>query len=163
LPPKQRSDYQVEVGGEIRLASHGRARRSAHYKQATSGQRAQVPTGEVPQPPPHFVSHHSRADRLAYHEADTRRLAAVALDQQVPRDQRPSGPAAALNGRGEVGTPPHPSGRRKHGATTALTRQRQTLTRARPFRRRAARIARPALVRIRRRNPWVFARWRLFG
>jgi hypothetical protein len=43
------------------------------------------------------------------------------------------------------------------------SRQRQTLTRARPFRRLAARIARPARVRMRRRNPWVFARRRLFG
>jgi hypothetical protein len=33
----------------------------------------------------------------------------------------------------------------------------------RPLRRRAARIARPARVRMRRRNPWVFARRRLFG
>jgi hypothetical protein len=40
---------------------------------------------------------------------------------------------------------------------------RQTLTRARPLRRRAARIARPARVRMRSRNPCVFARWRLFG
>jgi hypothetical protein len=84
LPPKQRSDYQVEVGGEIRLASHGSARRSAHYKQATSGQRTQVPTGEMPQPPPHLITNHSRADRLAYHETNQRWLLAVAPDQQVP-------------------------------------------------------------------------------
>jgi hypothetical protein len=80
LPPKQCSDYQVDVGGEIRLASRGRARRSAHYKQATSRQRAQVPTGEVPQPPPHLVPDHSRADRFAYHEADASRFLALAPD-----------------------------------------------------------------------------------
>jgi hypothetical protein len=152
LPPKQRFDYQVEVGGEIRLASPSRARRSTHYKQATSGQGPQVPTREVPQPPPHFIPNHSRADRLAYHEADERRLLAPAPDQQVPGDQRSTGSAAALDCGGEVRTPPHPRGRRKHGATT-LRRQRQTLTRARPFRRLAARIARPARVRMRRRNP----------
>src|SRR5262249_26587521 len=39
----------------------------------------------------------------------------------------------------------------------------QTLTRARPFRRLAARIARPARVRMRSRKPCVFARRRLFG
>lgn len=33
----------------------------------------------------------------------------------------------------------------------------------RPLRRRAARIARPARVFIRRRKPWVFARRRVFG
>jgi hypothetical protein len=35
--------------------------------------------------------------------------------------------------------------------------------RARPFRRRAARIDRPALVRMRKRNPWRFARRRTLG
>jgi hypothetical protein len=98
LPPKQRSDYQVEVGGEIRLASHGRARRSAHYKQATSGQRTEVPTGEMTKPPPHLITDDSRADRLAYHETDTRGLLAIAPDQQVSGDQRTAGPAAALDG-----------------------------------------------------------------
>ncbi len=34
---------------------------------------------------------------------------------------------------------------------------------SRPLRRRAARIARPARVRIRRRKPWTLARRRLFG
>jgi len=33
----------------------------------------------------------------------------------------------------------------------------------RPLARRAARVARPALVDMRLRNPWVFARLRLFG
>ena len=34
---------------------------------------------------------------------------------------------------------------------------------SRPLRRRAAMMARPARVRMRRRKPWVFARRRLFG
>jgi hypothetical protein len=38
-----------------------------------------------------------------------------------------------------------------------------TASRERPLRRRAAMIARPARVRMRRRKPWVFARRRLFG
>ena len=41
--------------------------------------------------------------------------------------------------------------------------QPETLRRLRPLRRRAARIARPARVRIRKRKPWVFARRRVFG
>src|SRR2546430_17598128 len=44
-----------------------------------------------------------------------------------------------------------------------VVRPGQTLTRARPLRRRAARTARPALVRMRSRKPWVLARRRLFG
>ena len=41
--------------------------------------------------------------------------------------------------------------------------QPETLRRLRPLRRRAARIDRPARVRIRRRKPCVFARRRVFG
>ena len=41
--------------------------------------------------------------------------------------------------------------------------QPETLRRLRLLRRRAARIARPARVRIRKRKPWVFARRRVFG
>jgi len=58
LPPKQCSDYQVEVGGKIRLAGFSSARRSADYKQATSRQQPQVPAGEVPQPPSDCISDH---------------------------------------------------------------------------------------------------------
>src|SRR5207245_1390143 len=39
----------------------------------------------------------------------------------------------------------------------------QAERRSRPLRRRAARMARPARVRMRNRKPWVFARRRLFG
>jgi hypothetical protein len=60
---------------------------------------------------------------------------------------------------GQSSDPGHPPARsRGHRG-----RAGQTLTRARPLRRRAARIARPARVRMRSRNPCVFARWRLFG
>src|SRR6266550_6392471 len=44
-----------------------------------------------------------------------------------------------------------------------VVRPGQTLTRARPLRLRAARMARPARVRMRSRKPCVFARRRLFG
>jgi hypothetical protein len=74
LPPKQSSDYQVEVGGEIRLAGRGRARRGADYKQATSRQHPQVPSGEVPQPPSHSISDHRRAHSPADDETNARGL-----------------------------------------------------------------------------------------
>jgi hypothetical protein len=88
-------------------------------------------------------------------------------------DQRP---AAALPGGRRAGSVRTPSAsasvrlREAQAITAALAgpRQRQarvgqTLIRARPLRRRAARIARPARVRMRSRNPCVFARRRLFG
>jgi hypothetical protein len=62
--------------------------------------------------------------------------------------------------------------RRTPVAAEAVTRPAACLLRCcpcqaesseRPLRRRAARMARPARVRMRSRKPWVFARRRLFG
>jgi hypothetical protein len=56
------------------------------------------------------------------------------------------------------------SGRRQEAPVlTPAAGAGQTLTRARPLRRRADRTARPARVRMRSRNPCVLARRRLFG
>ncbi len=49
------------------------------------------------------------------------------------------------------------------GPANRAQRMRQAEISARPLRRRAARMARPARVRMRSRKPWVFARRRLFG
>ncbi len=49
------------------------------------------------------------------------------------------------------------------GSMGTGTSGRQADSSSRPLRRRAARMARPARVRIRSRNPWVLARRRLFG
>lgn len=57
--------------------------------------------------------------------------------------------------RGEVRTAPEPGTGRKHVG--------QAESFERPLERRAAMIARPARVRIRRRKPWVLARRRLLG
>lgn len=63
-----------------------------------------------------------------------------------------------------------PGDRREFRGRPQAVRGRQHASRSiqadssvRPLRRRAARMARPARVRIRSRNPWVFARRRLFG
>ena len=88
--------------------------------------------------------------------------------QGAPADGRSAAP-------GRTGRRPGPSRRTPPDAASAQLREAsaitaakngcagQTLTRARPLRRRAARTARPALVRMRSRNPCVFARRRLFG
>jgi hypothetical protein len=114
LPPKQRPDYQVDVGGKIRLASRSRARASAQYKQATSRQRLQITTGQMPQAPFHPVSHDCSAYLPADDEADQRRVTLIRLHEQVTRDQRPARPAAASCRRSEVGPPPHPRRCREH-------------------------------------------------
>jgi hypothetical protein len=57
--------------------------------------------------------------------------------------------------RGELVPAPQPCPGRQHVG--------QAESRERPLARRAERMARPARVRIRRRNPWVLARRRVFG
>jgi hypothetical protein len=119
LPPKQSSDYQVEVGGEIRLAGRSRARRGADYKKATSRQQAQVPSGEVPEPSPDRIPDHSGTHRPADDETDASRLGAiVGSDEKVARHELPPSFAAAAGREPEVSTAPHPRGCRKHGDQT---------------------------------------------
>jgi hypothetical protein len=62
-------------------------------------------------------------------------------------------------GRGTSGE----SDRRSLTRANPVTLRPQTASCSRPLRRRAARTARPARVRIRSRKPWTFARRRLFG
>ena len=74
-------------------------------------------------------------------------------DDSVGYTQLPAG----AQGRGDIGSAGQPVTPGQHRSTV------QTDRRLRPLARRAESTARPARVRIRRRNPWVFARRRLFG
>jgi len=115
----------------------------------------------MPQPPPDPIPHHRGANCPAHHKAHARRLRRIGNYQQMTGEQWAPGPAAALRRGREIGSPPHSRCRREHCPSAAAARQ--TLTRERPFRRLAERIARPARVRMRSRKPCVFARRRLFG
>jgi len=84
-------------------------------------------------------SHTGRRRPGAGHRSALRRLPAAW--------RRSPWPSAAGDARGARGPDPTP----------------QADSSERPLRRREARIARPARVRIRRRKPWVLARRRLFG
>jgi hypothetical protein len=171
LPPKQCSDYQVEFGGEIRLACGSGPGIGTYHQQATFRKRPEIPAGQMSKLTAHTVAHHSASHSAAHDEADPGRLIVARPAEQVRGDQLPTCAAPAARRRRELGPPPHPRCRGEHRAVTpapARPRRRpasagQTLTRARPLRRRAARIARPARVRMRSRNPCVFARRRLFG
>jgi hypothetical protein len=180
LPPHQRAHHQIQFGGEICLARGRSLWMSAYHKQATSRQSGQVPTQYRTKAPPHLVPDHCVPHRLAYHEADQRSLRLVATtDQQVTGQQPAPGTAATAHRELELSSAAHPGFCGKHarpppsrgaaqsggGKQPARGRGEQghTLTLARPFRRRAARTARPALVRMRSRNPCVLARRRLFG
>jgi hypothetical protein len=79
------------------------------------------------------------------------------------RDQAVAARAVtAADDRREVARAPHPIGGRQHGPGKQRDAA-QADNSLRPLRRRAEMMARPARVRIRNRNPCVFARRRLFG
>jgi hypothetical protein len=125
----------------------------------------QVPRCHVAKPPANPISHHCLTDATAHDESNHRRLIGVRPHSKVPDNQGPAEPLPATNRGREVRTPPHPRGRGQHRRPPSPRRHGagQTLTRARPLRRRAARMARPARVRMRSLNPCVLARRRLFG
>ena len=62
-----------------------------------------------------------------------------------------------------AGSPPSCAFSSNRGNTVVVQARCQADSSARPLRRRAARMARPARVRIRRRKPWVRLRRRLLG
>jgi hypothetical protein len=120
------------------------------------------------------VAHHRVAHRLADHEPAPGNRARVGHDRIDP-DRIDHGRAEAgdLLGRDGVhdepgapnaaSLPGHEPKVVATGQSTGRGEQAQADRLLRPLRRRAARIARPARVRMRRRNPWVRARRRLFG
>jgi len=125
----------------------------------------QIPRDQVTQAPTDPVAYHGLADGPAHDEPHSRGLIDACPDSEVPDQQRPPEPAAASDRGREVGLLAHPGHRGQHRTAPLHRRCRaaQTLTRARPLRRRDARMARPARVRMRSLNPCVFARRRLFG
>ena len=121
----------------------------------------------MPEPAADPVADHGAADGAGDHEADLWRGAfaggrtvatACAVHHEEGGRITWTGPGSAATGaqrRGKVVAAPQPGAGREHAG--------QAESRERPLARRPARIARPARVRMRRRNPWVLARRRLFG
>jgi hypothetical protein len=137
---------------------------SAQHKQATSRKPMQVPRSQVPEPTTNPVSNHGRADGAAHDEPHPWRLICVRPHVQVTCNEPPTEPYSASSSF-EVRPAAHARSSGQHH-TPPSSRWRsagQTLTRARPLRRRAASTARPARVRMRSLKPCVFARRRLFG
>lgn len=124
----------------------------------------------MPQPADHPVPNHRVPDRLADHEPDARNPAGFGQVDTAGTHAKPSDFLSRDGMYDEPGTPStaappghepkvvaagQSGGRGEHAA--------QADRLLRPLRRRAARIALPARVRMRRRNPWVRARRRLLG
>ena len=167
-PPCRRSKVRTTTSSSaansacLAVAAWGLARNTSRLP---LGRLCRYPDGQVTQATFDLVAYHRRADRAAHDETDSGRLIDIGPDAQMPGQQGLARPAAFLDGCGEVRFAPHPRGRGKHRTPPSPRRRDagQTLTRARPLRRRAASTARPARVRMRSLNPCVFARRRLFG
>src|SRR5580693_1735823 len=86
LPPKQSADYQVEFGGEIRLAGGSGPGIGTHHQQATFRKRPEIPAGQMTQPAADLVAHHSTPHGPAHHEAHPGRLIVARLPEQVAGD-----------------------------------------------------------------------------
>jgi hypothetical protein len=109
------------------------------------------------------VADHGVADRLAHDQADPRAgLGRIACAVEQVHDQgSTTRPPARTHGAPEGIAVTQPMGRGEH--EDVMSGLAQTARLLRPLRRRAEMIARPARVRMRRRNPCTLWRRRLFG
>jgi hypothetical protein len=110
----------------------------------------------------HAVSDHGSTNSLCHHKAETRWLGASALGEVD--DRMVSGDALAPTHCGAEVISAHDAVRVcKHNSDRDRCGSRYAESSVRPFARRAARMPRPARVRMRRRKPCTLARLRLFG
>jgi hypothetical protein len=139
-----------------RQAAHARPR--ATRPEAPPGER-----GDVTQAAHQPVADHGIADALADDEAATCRGPGPVdgiRAQKVDHQQRRARPGAPAHHRREVGGRAETLRVSQHGRRQSPAQAERL---SRPLRRRAARMARPARVRMRRRNPCVLARRLLLG
>jgi hypothetical protein len=111
----------------------------------------------------HAIADHGVAHRLADDQSDLRGGAGLArcVEEQVYDQGSTTGPPAGSHGAPEGITVAQPvSGGEHEGLMSELA---QTARLLRPLRRRCEMMARPARVRMRRRNPCTLWRRRLFG
>jgi hypothetical protein len=115
----------------------------------------------MPQPSPDRVAGHGVSDGFGHDEPGARDAIIGWADANMDHQAAAAGATPTAKHRGEVAVTPQTLGGREHALVPHW--QRQAERRARPLDRRAEITARPARVRMRRRNPWVFARRRLLG
>jgi hypothetical protein len=161
-----------EVSAEFR-ASHARGRRSRpDHQVGGSRQERQVIPDEMAELALHPVADHGIADRLAHDQAHPRaivlaRAAGIGCVVEQVHDQGSTArPPARTHGAPEGVAVAQPLIDSEHGAVpmmTGMSALAQTARLLRPLRRRAEMMARPARVRMRRRNPCTLWRRRLFG
>ncbi len=175
--PAEPAQRGIQVDPEIRAGGGGsRWQRSDHQRAALRQSSESLPH-QVPQPAADPVPDDRVADRLTHDKAHPgrhwpspggRALSPIGIvhgvvpgggrHQGMHHQPGPTSTTSPANHRPELLATGEPGGRGEHGFA-----QDQADSSARPLRRRAARMARPARVRMRSRNPWVLARRRLLG
>ncbi len=156
------ADRAPHRGGQLSARRTGGWWQRPHDDSGASRQIVQRRSQHVPKSPFDPVSYDCSPNRSAHHKARAGRLGRTGRSRQQMDDDKLTGGATALSHRrGKLPAPADPLGGRKHGESSQ--RVGQADSRLRPFVRRAAMIARPARVRMRRRKPCVLARRRLLG
>jgi hypothetical protein len=134
----------------------GGTRQCPDDQQRPSGHASEAVAQQMAQPSTDGVAGDGVTDRARDHKARSRGRALIRTGSNVDHKVTTASPAASAQGGRELVPPSHALAGPEHGGDQADRR-------ARPLARRADSTARPARVRIRSRNPWVFARRRLFG
>ena len=118
---------------------------------------------EMAELPLHAVADHGIADRLAHDQADARSgvVRTRSVVEQVHDQGSTTRPPARTHGAPEGVAVAQPMIGGEHG--DLMSGLAQTARLLRPLRRREEIMARPARVRMRRRNPCTLWRRRLFG
>ena len=129
-------------------------RQRPDHKQRSWIHRIDADSHDFPEPPLHLVPSHSIANGLGYDETHAYSVGIISIYQAVCHQMFRAHTDASFEDSLEVDAAADPVSRGDH--TYAETS-------ARPLRRRAARIERPARVRMRRRKPCFLARLRLLG
>ncbi len=135
----------------------GSRRRQRPDDDRGGAQPGQVAANRMAKPALDAMPDDGVADGSAHHDADENGPV-VGTCERVHHQGSARPPSATAHGNAKIVGAPHPVRLGKHMGTP-----RQAARRVRPLRRRPARIARPARVRIRRRKPCVLLRRRLFG
>jgi hypothetical protein len=141
--PHQCVDRRRPPGRELGERRPAGAGPGAHQPRTRRQRRG---PGESPEPPTDAVAHHRSSDPATDGERDPRWAVTLRQPGHGQRSLSHSWRTAELPERALAPDAPD-----------------QADSLARPLARRALRIARPARVDIRCRNPWRFARRRLFG
>jgi hypothetical protein len=95
LPPQQSVEYQVKIGGQIRLADARSGRVGTHYEHATAREIGETRPHHFPKPSPYPIANHRGANRTADDKAYLCRPT-IWNHEQVSTDHPPaSSPSSA--------------------------------------------------------------------